>query len=467
MKNARNTSSEPGIERIPLGMKLGYAIGDYGANLAFQATNFYLLFYFTDVFGIMPALAGTIFLYSKIWNAVSNPLMGYIVDRTTSRWGKMRPYLLFGAVPLAVSVMALFFSPPIDTGGRFYYGLAAFVIFCSAITVVNVPYLALTPSLTLDSHERSVLTGYRVFLGIAGSLTAAGATLPLVGAFGGTDKIIGFRGLGILYGIIIGLSTLICFFSVRERHTQAHTEKTSLRESIRLITSNRPFIFLTLGTFMHMIAMNIMAVDVNYFFKYNLKAESLIPIAFLCLFITAGLSLPLFVFISKKTSKKFTYNLGMGIVAAVLVIIFFYGERSVSFGDITMPLTVPMLIAAGVGLSTNWLSPWSMIPDTVEYSEWKTGVRREGILYGVFYFVFMIATALAGFLTGQILSYTGYTANVEQSENTLLGIRIVLTLLPMVFLILGIVFISFFSIDASLHRSMVDEIDKRGGGSVG
>lgn len=466
MNNDRSDSRLVHDDRIPLGMKLGYAIGDYGANLAFQTTNFYLLFYFTDVFGIMPALAGTIFLYSKIWNAVSNPVMGYIIDRTTSRWGKMRPYLLFGATPLALSVIALFYSPSIAAGGRFYYGLAAFIVFCSAITVVNVPYLALTPSLTLDSHERSVVTGYRVFLGIVGSLTAAGATLPLVSAFGGTDKVIGFRSLGIFYGLIIGLSTLVCFLSVRERHTQSNPENAELRENIRLIAANKPFIFLTLGTFMHMIAMNIMAVDVNYFFKYNLKAEALIPIAFLCLFITAGFSLPLFVLISKKTSKKFTYNLGMGIVAAVLVLIFFYGERSISLGGVSVPLTIPLLILAGIGLSTNWLSPWSMIPDTVEYSELKTGIRREGILYGVFYFVFMIATALAGFLTGQILSYTGYTANVEQSENTLLGIRIVLTLLPMVFLILGIVFISFFSIDAAMHRSMVEEIDKRDNRSI-
>lgn len=461
MKNDSTISSDVKGDRIPFGMKLGYAIGDYGANLAFQTTNFYLLFYFTDVFGIMPALAGTIYLYSKIWNAVSNPVMGYLVDRTNTRWGKMRPYLLFSSIPVALAMTALFYSPDIGSGGKFYYGLAAFIIFCTTATVMNVPFLALTPSMTLDSHERSVVTGYRVFLGIVGSLTAAGATLPLVSAFGGTDKVVGFRSLGIVYGIVIGLSTLICFFSVRERHTQATMENTSLRENIRLIAANRPFIFLTLGTFMHMIAMNIMAVDVNYFFKYNLKAESLIPIAFLCLFITAGFSLPLFVLISKKTSKKFTYNLGMGIVAVVLVFIYLYGERSIMIGNTSIPLTIPLLISAGVGLSTNWLSPWSMIPDTVEYSEWKTGIRKEGILYGVFYFVFMIATALAGFLTGQILSYTGYVANTVQSENTLLGIRIVLTLLPMVFLVLGIVFISLFPIDAALHREIVQQIDKK------
>ncbi len=176
--------------------------------------------------------------------------------------------------------------------------------------------------------------------------------------------------------------------------------------------------------------------------------------AFLCLFVTAAASIPLFVFVSKKTSKKFAYNLGMGIVVTALGLIFLFGEKGPA-------ITIGLFVLAGVGLSTNWLSPWAMIPDTVEYSEWKTGLRREGILYGIFYFVFKFGTAVAGFLVGYVLSLTGYVANVEQSAGALFGIRAVFTLLPMVFLAGGITLIGLYPIDAGTHRRITGEIDAR------
>jgi len=303
-----------------------------------------------------------------------------------------------------------------------------------------------------------VVTGFRVTFGIVGALAAAGATLPLVRALGGSSQPIGFRAVGVVYGVVIAVVSLISFVAVRERVTHKEEGRTTMRETVSVITQNSPFLLLTLGTFMHMVGMNTMAVVVNYYFKYNLNAESIIPIAFLCLFVTAILSMPLFVFISKKRSKKFAYNLGMGIVIVALFFIFLFGERSVMIGGRELPLTMILLVVAGVGLSTNWLSPWSMVPDTVEYSEWKTGLRREGILYGAFYFVFMIGTALAGFLVGNVLSLTGYVANIAQTEGALLGIRIVMTLVPMGFLAAGIFFISLFPIDAAIHKKMVADI---------
>ena len=458
---SRNPSGSGSSGSVPTGMKLGYSIGDFGANLAFHTTGFYLMFFFTDVFGILPGLAGTIFLVAKMWDAVSDPIMGTIADNTKSRWGKMRPYLLFGALPLGLAVYLLFYSPNIAPEYKFYYGLISFILFSTTITIVNVPYLALTPSLTLDSHERSVVTGVRVVFGIVGALAAAGATLPLVGLFGGGDQMVGFRTVGMVYGIVVCLVSLISFMTVRERVHLAEPERTSFRENLKSIVHNRPFIILTLGVFFHMIGMNIMAIVVNYYFKYNLDMEPLIPVAFLALFVTAGASIPLFVYISKKTGKKIAYNIGMGIVAFLLIFIFLFGDASLSLGGTSIPVILVLLVLVGVGLSTNWLSPWSMIPDTVEYSQYKTGLRREGILYGIFYFVFKAGTALAGFMVGRMLDVFGYVANAVQTEGALLGIRILMTLVPMVFLIGGIIVISLYPIDADSHKKMVEEIEKR------
>ncbi|MBN1881954.1 MAG: MFS transporter [Deltaproteobacteria bacterium] len=452
-----------GDERIPLSTKLGYGIGDFGANLAFLTTLFYLLYFFTDVFGIEAKVAGIIVLASKSWDAVSDPLMGTISDRTKSRWGKKRPYLLFGALPVGIAFMLLFYSP--QFGGseeviaryRIIWGVLTYILFCTTITVVNVPYAALTAAMTRDSHERSVITGYRMSFGIVGTLVAAGATLPLVGLFGGDDPIAGFRTLGMCYGAVLTVVTLIAFGATRETVTDVTIDVgTQMRpyEYVLTVVKNRPFMILLVGTLMYMLAMNTLAAVVAYYFKYNLKAENLIAFANMGIFIPALFSIPLFVSIGKKASKKLAYNLGMGTVGAMLVVLFFFAEKS-------LVLTFICLAVAGMGLSTNWLSPWAIIPDTVEYSEWKLGIRNEGILYGVFFFVFKLGAALAGFLVGRVLDFVGYMANQPQTDQSLLGIRLLFTLFPVCFIILGITIMSFFPIDAKRHREMIDEIEKQ------
>jgi GPH family glycoside/pentoside/hexuronide:cation symporter len=451
-------------DRVPLGMKVGYGIGDFGANLVFLATLFYLLYYFTDVLGIPPEVAGIIVLVSKFWDAVSDPMMGTLSDRTNSRWGKKRPYLLFGAVPLGITVFLLFYSPDFSGAGtaapdyRIWWALFTYVLFCTAITIVNVPYAALTASMTRDSHERSVITGFRMTFGIIGTLVAAGATLPLVGLFGAGDQIIGFRTVGIIYGALIMLTSLVTFIAVRERVNPVGetAAKTPLKKTITTVMMNRPFILLVSATLMFMIGMNTLAAVVTYYFKYNLDAENLVAVANLCIFIPALLSLPLFIFIGKKVSKKFAYNLGMGAVGVMLLLIFFFGEANIY-------LTFVFLVVAGIGLCTNWLSPWAIIPDTVEYSEWKGGIRQEGTLYGIFYFVFKFGAAVAGFLAGQILSLTGYVANQPQTETALMGIRSLLTIIPLVFIVAGIVILSFFPIDARMHRHIIEQIREKKG----
>ena len=457
-----NKLNETNLTKVSIGTKLGYAVGDFGANMAFQVVSFYLLFFFTDVFGILPALAGTIILVSKIWDAVSDPVMGYIADRTHSRWGSKRPYLLFGAVPLGVVIFLLFFAPNISQDMKFAYGMTTFILFCTVITIVNVPFLALTPSLTSDSHERSVVTGYRVVFGLMGTLVAAGATMPLVNAIS-ANKIISFRYIGLIYGVIVTVVTLISFFTVKERVKAVVSKPAKPKEAIRSVIRNKPFLIITAGTFLHMIGMNILAVIINYYFKYYLNAENLISVGFLCIFVTAALFIPVFVVISKKTSKKIAYNIGMGIVVIGLLLVFFFGRNTITIFNMNIPLIFVFLFICGTGLSTNWLSPWSMLPDTVEFSEWKTGKRNEGTMYGLFYFFFKVGTAAAGFLVGNILAFSGYIANIAQSSQTLSAIRMMFTLVPSAFILGGIIFISFFPISSAVHKKMTEENKAKSG----
>ncbi len=441
-------------QKVGFSIKLNYSLADFGANLAFQSTSLFLMFYFTDVFGLAPALAGTIFLYAKIWDAVSDPLMGMIADRTRTRWGKFRPYLLFGSFPFMLSIALLWAAPPVEQQYKFLYGLATFIFFSTAITVVNVPYQAITPSLTSSSDERASVMGFRAIFSILGTLTAAAVTLPLVNLLGAGSQQLGFRMLGMVYGLIAAGVTLLCFFAVKEKIDYNAGDKNSLRDSIRIIVRNKPFLLLCAGVLLNMTGMNILAVVINYFFKYNLGAENLISIAFLCLFVSAAGASVLWIYISKRTSKRTAYCLGMSIVIVSLVMIMLVGERSAA-------LTIILFVFAGIGLSTNWISPWAMVADTVEYSEFVTGNRKEGILYGIFYFVQKLCVAIAGFIVGKVLSGTGYNPNMAQTEKTLEGIKYLFTLIPAILLLLGVITLVFYPLDTRMHNRIIGIIEKR------
>ncbi|MBN1572402.1 MAG: MFS transporter [Deltaproteobacteria bacterium] len=470
---------EQGAKRdvVPVGVKLGYGAGDFAMSMAFNLPAFYMMYYFTDVFGVAAAAAGMIMFSSKIWDSLVSPAMGYISDHTRSRWGSKRPYILFGAVPAGVSIALLFATPNIASEGlQIAYGLAMFFLFCTAMTMMVVPYGALTANMTSDSRERTVISAYRMAFAVVGTLVGAGATIPLVKRFGGalferfygfadvaSEKaeilvnVLGFRSVGILYGVVLASIVLVSFFSVRER-PNAETnlgDNLTFKDNVRLILKNRPFLILTCGVLMHQTSINIMSGVMVYFFKYNLGNELMVPVAFMIILGVGVLMLPVYIYISHRKGKKFAYNMGTGIMASMSIPIFL-------FGDISIGLTMLLLVLVGFGISTAFLSPWSIIPDTVEYSEWKTGIRREGIHYGFFQFAFKLSGAISGLVIGVVLRFSGYIANQPQTPGALLGIKTLLTLIPMVLCIVGITLISRFPIDAEMHERMVADIKKRG-----
>lgn len=431
-------------------MKIGYGVGDFAANLVFQSIMLYLMYFFTDVFMLSAAAAGTIFLVSKIWDAVSDPLMGSLCDRTRSRWGRKRPFLLFGAVPLGICFVLLFAAPALSPSGKIIYGLITFLLVCTAYTVVNIPYGALTAAITLDSDERSSITGYRMFFAILGTLAVAGATKPLVAQF--SNPTAGFRIISLCYAVFAVGLTLVTFFSVREDAT-ANTDigGFDLKETARIVSRNQPFFVLTVGMFCHLTAIGLLAAMVNYYFKYNLNKEGVVPIAFLCLFATAAMAIPFWVWVSKKKGKKTAFNAGMALLAMVLVALYFGKALSIQ-------IIISLFVLGGIGLSTIYLSPWAMVPDTVEYAEWKTGLRREGVLYGLFFFGQKLAAAFAGFIAGQGLELAGYMPNAIQSASALFGIRLLMTIVPTALIVIGMGFISFYPIDQKFHAQIVREI---------
>lgn len=433
-------------------MKLGYGIGDLAFNLLINATSFYLLFFYTDVFVIGSTAAGVIFLVSKLWNAAIDPFIGVAIDRTKTRWGSKRPYMLFGAIPTAILFYLVFAAPQLGDTARFIYGMVTFLLFNSVFALTNVPYAALTASMTSDTNERTSLTSFRMTFAIIGTLLAAVMTKPLVKAFGGEAQ--GFRTAAIIFGIIAIAVIFISFSRIKERVIESSNEQKSIAKNFQAMGKNYPFILLVLAFIISAIAVYTIATMVNYYFKYNLNNENMIPYAFGALFISAVLFIPFWVIVAKKTSKRASFVSGLIIFSATMIVVY-------STSNLTATRLIGILCIAGIGMSAYMLFPWAMVADTVEFSLWKSHVRQEGFLYGFFIFGLKLAQAFAGFIAGFALDFIGYVPNTTQSPGTLLGIKHIMTLVPIGFMAISIILLLFYPINAQMHQKMLDDISKR------
>jgi len=432
-------------ERLTLKTKIGYALGDFGGSIPFQSVTLFIVFYFTDVFGLSAAAAGLIFALAKLWNAVCDPAIGSFSDRIQTRWGQKRPFLLFGAIPFGISFFLLVAAPQIEA--KFVYALITFLLFSTAYSIVSVPYGAITASISSSPEERSGLTAWRMAFAILAILFVGGVTRPLVDSFSTPQE--GFRFVGLLYGIMAAVFTLITFGTTFERSSVSTPGHLKLAERLRIVKKNVPFLLLNAAIIVHLAAITVIATLVNYYFKYNLQSEALTPVAFVALFIAAALALPLWLKVEKKIGRKLTFNMGMALLSLMLIPLLLIKNPNPFF-------VIAVMIVAGAGMSTIYVFPWSMVPSTIDYSEWNTGQRHEGLFYGFFYFSFKAAAALGGLLAGLGLDLVGYSASAGAtgtlSDNTLTGIRILLTALPIVLMLAGIVFVHFYPIDETMEQ---------------
>ena len=221
--------------------KVGYGLGDFAYNLVFSTLMLYLMFFYTDVFGIPAAAVGTLMLVISVWDAVSDPLMGGIADRTTTRWGKFRPYLMWLAVPFAVSTALTFTTPPFSVSGKIIYAYITYFLLMTVFTAINVPYSALSGVMTDDSIERTGLNAYRMGFSQFGNLLVGAGTLPLVALLGSGNQALGYQLTMVIFGILALVLFLVCFYATRERISPPEGQKKSLKADLRMLMMNRPW----------------------------------------------------------------------------------------------------------------------------------------------------------------------------------------------------------------------------------
>ncbi len=443
-------------QRLKPIQKILYGFGDTGFSLTGTIIGVYFLMFLTDVVGIPPGLAAIAIFIGKTWDYINDPLIGYLSDRTRSRWGRRRPFLLFGPLPFALMFILLWTRPPIadDMTLVFYYA-AAYVLYDAASTFVSMPYFALTPELTEDYDERTSLTSYRMFFSIVGSLIAF--TIPIA-IFSSMRPENAPRVLlmGVIFAVVSAIPIWVVFFNTRERSQFAAQKQPRLRDSFRAALKNRPFVFGAVIFLLTWVSVDILQAGLMYFIKYVVRLEAQSDMLMGTIFITAILALPVWNWLSRRWNKRMAYVAGISFWAVVqLVLITLTPETDITF-------VFFLCFLAGIGVSAAHVLPWSILPDAVEWDEWQTGERHEGIFYSLVTLIQKVATSVAIPLTGVVLQVTGYIPNsADQPTSVLTGIRLILGPIPAALLLIGILFAIFYPLSREQYHQVVSELEIR------
>ena len=437
------------ICRVKKREKVAYGMGDLGNNIAYGAVGFYFVFFLTDVAGLSPLWAGNIFMIIRLWNAFSDLIMGIISDKTRSKYGRRRPFLLYGALPLGIC-FALLWMVPFDSKQSLiiYYAIAGF-LFNTLYSFVAIPYNALLPEMSQDYDERTSISGYKMAFSFIGSLLSAmGVTLIVDVIYSGKLQYqVSFPVMGrILAGVLV-ICIIIAFLGTQERVKIEDTQGSSgIFKSIISLIKLKEYRYV-LGVFLfNMVAFDIIMVMYIYYMKYALNiSDDFSSILMAIPLISAVVATPFWVSLSNKIGKKKTYIVSTFYFMIPLVVCLILPAN-------TMLLTLIITVMIGIGISASQVLIFSILPDVVEVDQQKNGEKREGIIYGVTMFLYKIGSAFIIAAVTAMMGMFGYIESngigiVKQTESAIIGIRVLMSLAPIFCLLLTIISISRLKLD--------------------
>lgn len=404
--------------------KIGYGLGDAACNVVFQMVMSFMAYFYTDVFGLAPAAMGTLFLLVRAVSSIADPAMGALCDRTSTRWGKFRPYLLWLSLPYALIAVLAFTTPDFSANGKLIYAYITYSLLMVVYAAINVPYCALGAVLTANSRERVSLNGYRFFLATSGGALVVAATLPLVSFLGDGDEQKGFQlAVAVLAGLAV-LMFLACFAATKERVVAVSENTSSFWHDLRYLLSNDQWRVVAAINFVLFIALVIQDGSTVYYVIWFLKRPDLIG-AFLTIGMVSSMVGSLFAGpLVARLSKPAAYAILQATIVVASVALFLLEANQ---------LFALFLFYGIQQFFTQMASPilWSMIADTADYGEFKTGRRITALTFSGALLALKMGTALGGAILGWMLAYYGYQSGVAtQSANTVYGIVILFTLVP-------------------------------------
>ncbi|MEA5618626.1 MFS transporter [Cronbergia sp. UHCC 0137] len=469
-----NLIKTPITRKLDLKTKLAYGAGDLGPAITSNIGIFFMLVFFTNVAGIPAGLAGSILMIGKIWDAINDPIIGLLTDKTkSSRWGRRLPWLLYGAIPFGFFFFLQWIVPQFSPDQSsniwplFWYYVVIGIISQAFFTVVNLPYTAMTPELSQDYDERTSLNSFRFTFSIGGSILSLILAQIVFSQIADSQQ--QYLVLAGICAVVSILSLYWCVYGTRDRILAFEAQRIQREEpeeipffaQLKIVFTNRPFLFVIAIYLFSWLGVQITASIIPYFVVYcmGLK-DSDVPTLMIAVQGTALVMLFVWSALSKRVGKKLVYFLGMSIWIIAAGGLFFLQPNQ--------PLLMyAMAIMAGCGVSTAYLVPWSMIPDVIELDELQTGQRREGIFYGFMVLLQKFGLAFGLFLVGNALQASGFKesvagqAAVSQPDSALFAIRIAIGPLPTICLIIGLVLTFFYPITREMHAEIMMKLKQR------
>jgi len=459
-------------EKVSVIEKTAYGLGDMASNLFYQTFTMFLLYFYTDVYGISAAAAGTMFLVVRMLDTFYDPLVGMLADRTKSKYGKFRPWILYTVVPFGLIGFLTFCSPQLATSSKIVYAYITYTAMMFIYSTINVPYGALMAVMTSNSLERTSLSAFRSIFAFIGGLVVQGFTLKLVHVFGlvkplangSVNEQFGFSAAMGIYSILAVIMFLTTFFLCKERVKPVSDQKSSLKSDIKDLFNNVPWLILTLVGVMTCLYVSVRNGSIIYYFKYYVNNAGTADLfgfkigsdVLVSTFMVVGTACSIFGTVMLKPmaaliGKKKVYIASMSLGTVLSVAYYFLGKDQISLMFLFQALCN---FAVGPAMAMMW----SMYADTADYSEWKTGRRATGLIYSSANFAQKFGWSIGGAIAGYLLAYFGFVANAPVTVNTENGVRILFAIMPAIWSIIAVLALFFYQLDEQKVMDINNEL---------
>lgn len=440
--------------KLSLKEKIGYSLGDTASHFVWDMVGFWILIFYTDTFGISAAVAGTIMLIARFWDMISDPVMGIIADRTKTKWGKFRPYILWMAVPYSVLAVLTFTTPNLGPTGKVIYAGTTYFLLMTVFTAINLPYSSLGAVMTSDSYERAGLNSYRFIFAFVGQFIVSGTALSLALYFGGGDTAKGYQYTLMLFGGISLILFLITFKTTRERVQPPKDQKENLKEDFKNLFKNRPWVILFFVGIISFIMFAMQNLSIAYYFKYYIGNEENVQLFNVIGTVALIVAIPF----SKPLAQKFGKR-NVFLASSLLSGFFFICLYIPSSDNLYLIYTFNILAKIAYAPAVPLL--WTMLADTADYSEWKSGRRATGLVFSAATFAQKAGWGVGGALAGLLLAVFQFTPNVEQSETAITGIKLMISVIPGILYMSCAILLYFYTIDHETCERMKKDLDAR------
>ena len=443
--------------KVPFISKLAYGMGDVGCNFSWMFVGNFLMIFYTDVFGISMSAVAALMLFSRFWDAINDPIVGGLTDSTNTRWGRYRPWLLIAAPLTAVVLIASFWAhPDWNDTVKIVYMIITYCILVLGYTCVNIPYGTLCGAMTQNIEERAKINTFRSVSAMIAIGVINIITIPLISKLGNGSDQQGYLLVAILYGIIFALCHIFCFAKTKDAVTVPEKKKIPIKLQIKTVAQNKPYLLALIGQFLFGVTLYGRNADALYYFKYVEGSETLFTTYSLVIIIPSIIGAGLFQILFKLTENK-------GRTASILA--FCTGVSMLSL-YLFSPVESAVAFYIFSGLTQFFFAGfntaiYAIIPDCVEYGEWKTGIRNDGFQYAFISLGNKIGMAIGTSVLAAALSCAGFEANIKQNEAVLSIMKHSFSTIPGVLWIITAVVLFFYRLNKKSYNKIVDEIKER------